>query len=428
MFKKFLPEYTRLIAVMVLLTGAVPLWSVQPGELHTLQWHASNPVWMRGPGVSWVQARYLAYAVGLYPRTEDGAEAWDTRVPADLKAVVGDEHPSSVQAQRQVYLYHGQLAADRWVWYRTETSLAAELLMFHRDHAPADEPDVLRLYREDGALLLEVEHRAGAVDWIDRLQYQQGLLAVRTRTDAAGDVLYTDSYSYRGDGALRLVERAFPDGSTRSSQYSFHQGLLRDELHGMPDGSSLLIRYDRFGRPLQEREYRGDERTEETSFRYERDADTRPISSRTVFPGTERRIEREFSDGLEIAALHMDGDQEVRRITFRYDDERRRIERREVAEDQDQRVTYAYTDDGSLYEERRYLGDSLQERRLQLPAGEDAVRQLQPAAEIPEGTDELRILFSQGNPALRVYYSEQRRRKEEVIQDGEILRTRSFSR
>ncbi|GAB6089509.1 hypothetical protein [Spirochaeta dissipatitropha] len=377
-------------------------------ERQNYQWYAANSVWMQGPPIGWVQSGDLANAVG---RHKTGAAAdWNRLVPADFLDTVRNHISESFAAadfvqNEWLYISHGMVAAERTEWNDGRGRQRAEIILFTSGRS---EDSYLRFYNSSGAMLLELAFQGEHQLYLDIFEYRGTQLQQVSRFDSHGEVEYRDSFVYRDEGALRQVERRYPDGTSRSSQYSFHSGVLRDELHRLPDGSMLLVRFDSGGRINQERIIRNETIVEQTVFHYENSAIRQPLRSETDLFERNRRILRNYEAGLIVSEMEYAGNDLLKESGWEYSEERRIIRRWTEKAGQREVREFAYAEDGSLSEERLLIDSELQEIRSY------------------EGQSEILEMYRRSEAVLRVYFSEGRRIREEVLHAGEIIRVREF--
>ncbi|MFW5800534.1 MAG: hypothetical protein ACOCVC_00760 [Spirochaeta sp.] len=415
---------TTVIAAL-LLCPALSAYAVEDIPLpHTLEWHASNSVWMQGPSISWVQARNAAYAIGTYHVRSEGSEGWERYLPSPVRQAAMEQASGGLNLQnlytiRQVYVQEGETVAER-IELRDSSDRLRVAAVDYTSGTEGAAKDYLHVFREDGNLLLDISHSDGEIEWMERLHYHNNLLQERNRTDSDGDSLYHDTYSYRIDGVLRMIERVYPDGGVRISQYGFYDEGLRNELHTMSNARSILIRYDIHGRLELERSYVDDEAVELTRYTYADSEAVQPLTSVTEYPETDRSVRREFDDGLEKSAEFYENGSLVRTVVSRYDDQRRRVETQETVDDSVRTAEFVFSGD-QMIEERVYLDGELQERRRRAD-----MLQAETAAEIEHAT-EVQELYHDGELSLRVYYDGLRRIREEVIDEGQVVRIRRYN-
>ncbi len=429
----------RLVLLLLLfLLAAMPVLSddtaLEIPEASRLNWHAANAVWMRGPELSWVQAMGRERAIAMEERQQVRRSAWVNIVSQEirqtLRNALGNQiAPANFEPEVEYLFQYGEPAAWR-ISLRMPGGqvriLAVGIIDGQRlvDGRELDkfEEQVL-VFDADGLLLLEIAHAAGEVLWAERSIYNDAQLQERTRFDNQGELEYRDVYGYRAQGGLRTISRIYADSSERSSQYSFGQGILREELHILPDNQQMLIRYDIGGRLLQEREYRQDTILQETSFIYASDEDTYPERSVSLVPEESLRIERTLKDGKELSAVHFKNDSVVLETTSLYDDQRQLVQYEEKTENSLRSSRYRYDRQGEILEETVYVDGELQERRLDVSIADEYNLD-----EVPAETTDILILYSRDMVVLRVYLNDRRRILEEVIEDGEVVRVRSYDR
>ncbi len=265
---------------------------------------------------------------------------------------------------------------------------------------------------DDGQPVSEQIYSGGVLTEHRAYTYEDGRLLRRTVRDAAGELLYRETYGYWRDGALRALVKE--EQSSVRTEYRYSDGRLEEEWISRPD-SSERFRFDPAGRLVVRERFVDDELVEqevrrywgasadslirevvisegESEIRRGYDERGRMISERVEEDGIlQRELTREF-DGDLLAAEVEDGGGGIRRWDYSYGEDEKllRIE---------------YREEGVLVEvEHRVLGE------------QDA-----PAERMIE-------LYRRGEPILRVYYLGQERLWEDVIQNGEVVRRRELTR
>ena len=252
-------------------------------------------------------------------------------------------------------------------------------------------------------------------------EYNGGRLSRRTTYEYSGEnlalarvfsgdetLLYEDRYLYSASGALREVERVEADGSRRLSDYTFGDGSLVREWHGSEEAGELVL-YDQRGRLVGRRSYVGTEAALLVEYSYAGPEATNPATSRTQnIPRGETTLTRYTPEGLtEYEEVTRDG-AVVQTRTYRYS-QGRLVERTTTRDGVSETLAYEYDEEGNRVAESILVNGTLQLR----------------TEFADEGYVEER--YRDGELFLRVYYGpDDNRLREEIIRDGEILRTRVF--
>lgn len=246
-------------------------------------------------------------------------------------------------------------------------------------------------------------HDARAVERSE-LEYDGGTL--RSRRRYVDDALVsTEHYRYWADGSLRVVRRIASGGA--SVEYRYREGRLEEEWV-FSESSSVHTRYDEAGR-LVERTTREDDGVVERETRsYWGEAPDAPLSEVVVFADGERTVNR-YDESGRLLGSSVARDGEVSSDRIRVYEEGRLVEEREQREGVTLVWRYEYEGD-ELVTERSYEDGVLV--KLIDYAREEFTR--------------VESVYRDGDEALRVYYDGRDRVREEVVRDGEIIRTRTF--
>lgn len=290
-----------------------------------------------------------------------------------------------------------------------------------------------REFDREGRLIEEARLEDGQVRRRSSFEYADGRLAVRVDTDSQGAELAREEYSYRQDGFLRRVERRFEGGGRGRSEFLYSGGALVEEWHERGE-AEILVRYDAYGRlelteerdggevlAIERRYY--DEDGESADSDEDRDPEvdggagspdrTEPVGAEPVRVEVERPSEQtrtvtEYDDGgRRIGERRWESGELIVERSFEYaagELSREVVERDGSVEER----LYEYNDDGDLVEEER-LVENVRSRRIRYQ---------------DEGRVEER--YEDGELALIIEYHEERRVREQVVRDGEVVREREF--
>ncbi|MFW6293231.1 MAG: hypothetical protein ACOC7V_13030 [Spirochaetota bacterium] len=220
-----------------------------------------------------------------------------------------------------------------------------------------------------------------------------------------GELVATEHFRYWADGSLRSVRTVGARGAT--VEYRYLLGRLHEEWVQSSDAVDRTT-YDRLGRILGRTRWEADEIVERETRTYwgESAADTvKEIA--VVVDGVEtlRRYD-EAGRLLGTSTARAGAVESDRTRVFEGD---LLVEEREQSDGVERVWRYEYEDD-MLAVERYFEDDDLV--KLTDYSHEDYTR--------------IETLYRGGEPALRVYFRGQSRVIEEVIRDGEIVRTRDF--
>lgn len=267
-----------------------------------------------------------------------------------------------------------------------------------------------RVFDESGMPELEITYEAGEV--VERLRFvwRGNRLLERIHESVDGDELFREKYFYRDDGQVRRVERSFSDGGRGVSEFLYSGLLLIEEWHER-DRVSLLVRYDRAGRLALSEERIDGETVLVEHLTYppsDISRNTPPLRSERIEPERDTRTVTEYdSEGLARSERRIAGERTELEREFEYANGRLSREVRRDASGEEIR-TYEYDgEDNLVLEERRGNGEL--RRRIRYANGE-AVEER----------------YIDGRLALIIERVDERRVREQVIQDGEVVRERTF--
>jgi len=274
--------------------------------------------------------------------------------------------------------------------------------------------------RDDGVLLNETRYSGGTLTERWEYHYDGSLLSSREVFDSADELLYRESYSYWRDDTLRSMVKE--DQSEIRTEYRYNDGRLEEEWVSRP-GESERFEFDGAGRLVIRELFAGDELAEQEVRIYWGTESGSLLKLVVVSSGDEitRRgydergrltSERREESGDLISELVRTFGEEHLLLEVETDDGgTRRWEYEYTDEGDDERVTYY--EDGQLVEVRHLV--------IGPDDGRDDGREGLQANRMTE-------LFNRGEPVLRIYYDGQLRLREEVIRNGEVIRTREFGR
>ncbi len=284
-----------------------------------------------------------------------------------------------------------------------------------------------RRYDERGRLEQEIVREHGEIAERVRLLYHddgrlsERIIELPETDDESAEVTELDEasftehfrerYRYRDDGLIRRIERTFADGAAGGSEFLFSDSILVEEWHER-GAASVLVVYDRIGRLTLTEEHFEDELVIAEQLIYP-DDDTR----REAEPSRREVREPQFDTmtvtdldeaGREISEHVYEDEERISERRFEYDEDLLVREIIETTGGTEERQ-YEYDEDGNRREEKRTV-DGVITRRIRF--GED------------EQVTEERYI--DGELALIIEREGEERIREQVIQDGEVVRERTF--
>ena len=319
-----------------------------------------------------------------------------------------DEAQAAGLAARRRLLHAGTVVAE---WRRTaagDGSVEREL--------QADQVVAERRYDAAGRLL-EESHFGAAGELLRRvvLIYRGGMLRRIQRYDGAGELTATEDYELTGSGRLRGFSHtpADPSGSgsagtaepagTAVLHFLFHRGELVEERRRAGD-AEVILRF-RGGEQLAAEQWRGEQLVTERSAgaRIDHPGGTR---TETTVDGAGRvQTERvyDIADGEDAARL-------LEERSYRYRDDGTVLSLQVIGQSGRETVDYEFGDDGRLVREQvRRRGRLV--RVISYPSPGERVEEVHAA----------------GNTVLRVIWRDGARIREELVSDGEVVRSRDLS-
>ncbi|MFW5744037.1 MAG: hypothetical protein ACOC2D_12250 [Spirochaetota bacterium] len=237
------------------------------------------------------------------------------------------------------------------------------------------------------------------------LEYVDGRLLVRRRYRHE-ELEAAEYFRYWADGTLRVVRRVAERGST--VEYRYRDGRL-DEEWLLAGAAAERTRYDAAGRIVARARWEDDELVEREEREYwGEDADD-PLRRVVVVADATETVSRYDESGRLLGSSVTAGG-EIASDRTRVFEDGLLVEEREQSGGVGKVWRYAY--DGDELIEERFFEDGelvkVTDYRL-------------------EGFTRMETLHRDGEPALRVYYDGRDRAREEVVRDGEVIRTRTFA-
>lgn len=286
--------------------------------------------------------------------------------------------------------------------HREEREFSSGTLVARRISSPA------------GALLEEDQYAKGGLSQKSLYTYASSRL-VRVRVIAAdGEIISTDEYFYGSRGGLREVRRTSAKEGSHTSWFVEGSSGLAEERQTSGD-SVFVARYDTHGRVVEKESRKGKEIVEREDFVYRADsghAGGRDLlaSSTERHPGESRVISRTYDASGRLQAEETSvGGKVTEEIQYAWDDKgrvTRKLRRSSLGLEE---WRYVLDDKGKTTREDYFSRGSLQKVTLY---GDNDTR-----------TEEL---YQGGALFLKVYYEGDRRAREEVYDDGSLIRQRTF--
>jgi hypothetical protein len=276
------------------------------------------------------------------------------------------------------------------------------------------EEDLLQretIRRDDGTFLREALFSDG--EFIELWEFiYEGELLVAREVVGPGDVLmYRETYSYWRDGTLRAIVKE--EGSQVRTEYRYRDGRLEEEWVSRP-GEAERFEFDSGGRLVIRELHVGDELAEQEVRLYWA-ADSASVLKEVVVSEGDRITRRGYDERGRLTSEQVEESGRIIRELTRVFAEDLLVREVETDSRGQRSWEYAYTEEGERERETyREDGELVEVTHLVLAADQA------PADRMVE-------LFNRGQAVLRVYYEGQTRTREEVIRDGEVIRTREFA-
>jgi hypothetical protein len=346
-------------------------------------------------GLSWAQASYYASnQAGM--AFEEIAYFRQGEFDYCLEIVMADALETRTVRDRQGKEFR------RWEYRRGASGRLSSVSFFEKGALSGVEQ-----YLSNGRMSFSEEYGPGGLASKTGYSYSGKRLTKAETTDASGAALYSDSYKYSQSGSLREVIRSFPDGSTQSSGVDMADGKLARRWYSQ-DGSNVIERFDASGAISRRENWNADD----------------PL----LVDATSRK------DGAAERQVVTDSQRKVK--VERLFDASGRISS-EVSTNQDgktlSRTEYAYDAKGRIQKKSLWAGTS--KGIVQYTYGTDGQKSLEEHSE--NGELKKRLVFesesayweellNDGAVAVRVYWKDGWKRKEEILRDGKVVRSRDF--
>jgi hypothetical protein len=260
-------------------------------------------------------------------------------------------------------------------------------------------------YDGNGILVAEERYSGGLAYERTDYRYKDGILDKAITSGVNGIVLSTDSYRYALNGALREVEHVSADGSVVAAGVDSLSGsILRSwqktkagtEMATFePSGQVASLETWKDGAPVKT-----EDRTRVAGIRKDYVED--------IARGT--RIEREYGPGerlLKESAYK--GARWISTTEYRYREDGKLEEKLLASGAREILVRFAYTDSGELRTEEYSEGGVIQKKIVYLAADSISTE-----------------LYYQGELSVRTLTLGGRKKNEEIIEGGKVVRSREF--
>ncbi|HVP17820.1 MAG TPA: hypothetical protein VMU36_02425 [Spirochaetia bacterium] len=324
---------------------------------------------------------------------------FETTWVLEVTAKANGEVRRLLQDGKEVRRWEISRAADS---RREERELASGVLAARRIYSPA------------GALLEEDQYSKGSLAQKSLYTYASSRV-VRVRVLAAdGAVVSTDEYFYSPRGSLREVRRTSGKEGTHVSWFVEGSSGLSEERETSRD-TVFIARYDTHGRIVEKESRTGKETVSLEDFVYRADAGHSGgrdllLSSVEKHPGEGRVVSREYdTDGKLQRETISTGGKVVEEIQYVRDEKGRVIRKLRRGPAGLEEWRYVLDDNGKATREDFFSRGSLQKVTMY---GANDTR-----------TEEL---YQDGALFLKVYFEGDRRAREEVYVDGNLIRQRTF--
>ncbi|TVQ24034.1 MAG: hypothetical protein EA383_12710 [Spirochaetaceae bacterium] len=356
-----------------------------------------------------------ALTEGLYRSNTVGMKL-ERLGPPDADRVLDDELPYVLRVRRLSSSSDGTVRHERILegidGVEARTVIETRGGRRIRETEYTDDGYEERVFNSDGLVeRVTVHDSRGVLE--ERSYAYEGPRLLGLRSDHRDpDTSYRETFRYTSDGRLRSVTRVDATGTRRFSEYLFRDTTLVEEWHS--DGrEDLLIRYGSAGQIVRAEAYRGGELMEWERWEWARPAGTGPVvlSGRVTWDAGTGRTETYAFDGDGRVVTHTtsrEGEVLIsRRMT--YESELLHSEETTRSDGPDEVIRYYHNEDGSLTRSERLRDGSMVRLR-----------------EYGENERVWETRFIAGEPVLRIEFIAENRVREQVLQDGEVVRERHF--
>ena len=264
-----------------------------------------------------------------------------------------------------------------------------------------------RVYGPTGDLQEEDQYSKGKLTQKSLYTYASSRVSRVRVTGADGSVAYTEDYLYTSRGSLREVRRIEGKSETADSAFVTGSSGLSEERNQVGD-ETFVGRYDARGRAVERERSKGGQLVSREDFVYRGDTDH-----------LESSVEKRLDQG---------------RVISRSYDTAGRLQGETVSEAGKvvRETTYTRDDKGRVTKELRRSPSGLEEWRTTLDSAGKAARvEYYRRGSLEKvtlyGKDNLRTeeMYQGGAVFLKVYFDGDRRLREEVYEDGKLVRQRT---
>jgi hypothetical protein len=265
-----------------------------------------------------------------------------------------------------------------------------------------------RVYGKTGEILLEEAYSEGKLQSVSNYQYADSRLSSVRVTDPDGGLIYSQKYLLSGEGALRRVVRTDADGSTSSSVYFSGSEGVREERNTTA-GITIVVRYDERGRTVGRERWEEDQITIREQFVFQSGSDFLESSTETRLPeGT--LVESRYDEKGHMRTETVTENQKIsERTDYSWDDYGHNTAKRKRSSLGIEEWRYFYDAEGNIAKEDYYLRGALE--KTVVYTGKD---------------ERYEDFFREGEMFLRAYYSGGTKVREQVYENGTLVRERTF--
>ncbi len=318
--------------------------------------------------------------------------------------------PVSVSLLLVLLLWHSLPVSAEW--YESDESGVTRTAIAEGDRERHDY--VVRVQRSGGIEVQTLYHLDEPVRRTE-LEHTDGRLVSR-RIYRGEELAATEHLRYWADGSLRLMRRIGERGTT--VEYRYRDGRLVEEW--VDTGTSReRLRYDSVGRLEERTRWDGEELVERETREY-----WGPLAGdmirRAIIASSDRETTYRYDESGRLlgSTASLDGALESDR-TRRYE-EGLLVEERETRGVVERVRRYEHDDEGILVRERisenGVLVRVVSHGSGEVGDGEGALLEY----------TRVETLYRDGAETLRVYYRAEQRLLEQIVRDGEVVRTRRF--
>ncbi len=291
----------------------------------------------------------------------------------------------------------------RWKIFYSGRGIVKRRLYYEGKNLESEE-----IFDSRGRIISRKEFKSSELLDFTRYTYVGNVLKQREKIGMGGTKLWTDFFSYDKWGRLIRVVRVFPDGRREVSLYNIGDSGLYDELQGFKT-RVIVFHYDSKGREIEREEWKGSKLLSNRNTRYYGDSSKRKLV-RVTYPEDKKEIiENYSSDGLLIKKEELVSGEIVSEedYTWRKD----LLIRKQIREKGKGIELYLYFYDASkkLTREEHWVKGEMES--VKKYTGEGSM---------------VESFYMDGKVFLRRYYLKGRKTREEIIENGKVIRERKF--